>query len=37
VEKDFSNPEIENIGFEYFEKQFETVKNYNYDPKVKIE
>jgi hypothetical protein len=37
VEKDFSNPEIESIGFEYFEKQFEVVKNYKYDPKVKIE
>lgn len=37
IKKDFSNPEIENIGFEYFEKQFETVKNYNYDSKVKIE
>lgn len=37
VEKDFSNPDLEKIWFEYFKECFETVKNYPYNEMVKIE
>ncbi len=37
VEKDFWNRVLETVGFDFFEKQFESVKNYSYHKNIKIE